>query len=126
MPHEVDMTKALMLSLRDWWEQQPTPRPIRRVILVVGQFTCVEPALLRTSFAAQKIGTFLHDADLVIRESPFIAYCRSCAQEYTPDLGLRYACPACGAALDEIRSGRELKIERVEWEEPVAVAHSML
>ncbi len=115
MPHEVDMTKALILSLKEWWVSQPERLPVQRVVLTVGQFTCVEPDLLRTAFARQRAGTFLDSAELVIRESPFIAHCRGCKQDYTPDLGLRYACPTCGAALDEIRSGRELKIDRVEW-----------
>lgn len=116
MPHEVDMTKALIMSLRDWYATQAEPQPVRRVRLVVGQFTCVEPDLLRTSFARQKQGTFLEKAEIVIRESPFIAFCQTCEKEYRPDIGLEYACPTCGAAMDEIRSGRELKIERVEWD----------
>lgn len=118
MPHEVDMTKALIMSLKEWWAGQPERRPVRRVILEVGAFTCVEPGLLRTAFARQRRGTFLQGAELEIRESPFIARCRACRQEYRPEIGLRYACPTCGAALDEIISGRELKIERVEWDTP--------
>ena len=116
MPHEVDMTKVLINTLKDWYAEQPEPLPVRRVRLVVGQFTCVEPDLLRTAFARQKQGTFLEDAEIVIRESPFIAYCDICTQEYKPEIGREYACPGCGAALHDIRSGRELKIERVEWE----------
>jgi hydrogenase nickel incorporation protein HypA/HybF len=109
------MTKALILSLKEWWSQQSEPLPVARVILKVGQFTCVEPALLRTAFARQRENTFLHNAELVIKESPFVAHCRICDQDYRPEIGLEYACPSCGAALDEIRSGRELKIERIEW-----------
>lgn len=117
------MTRALILSLRDWYASQPTARPIRRVRLLVGQFTGVEPDLLRNAFARQKMDTsFLREAELIIRESVFVAHCRPCAQEYRPDIGLHYACPTCGAALDEIRSGRELKIERVEWDSDDAAA----
>lgn len=116
MPHEVDMTKALMMSLTDWYAGQPEQKPVRRVQVVVGQFTCVEPDLLRTAFARQKQGTFLADAEIVIRESPFVAYCAGCRVEYRPDLNLEYACPECRSPLDEIRSGRELKIEQIEWE----------
>jgi hydrogenase nickel incorporation protein HypA/HybF len=115
MPHEVDMTKALIMRLGDWWRGQPDRRPVGRVTLLVGAFTGVEPALLRRSFERQKRGaSFLQDAMLEIRESPFIARCRACARDYRPELGIRYACPRCGAALDEIRSGRELKIAQVD------------
>lgn len=115
MPHEVDMTRALIIALREWQADHPHAQPIRRVTLGVGQFTCVEPELLRTSFAQQKSGTFLAAAELIIHNIPFIAYCCTCQQEYRPALGLRYACPTCNAPLHEIRSGRELKIEHVEW-----------
>src|SRR5205085_1201993 len=95
--------------------------PVRRVVLLVGRFTCVEPSLLVSAFSKQRRGTpFLETADLVIRESPFVAHCRACRSDYTPEIGHRYACPTCGAALDEIRSGRELKIERVEWDAPAS------
>lgn len=122
MPHEVDMTKALIMSLKEWWNSQPERLPVRRVILSVGQFTCVEPHLLTSAFAKQRQNTFLENAELVIRDCPFVAHCAPCGQDYSPDLGLRYACPQCGAALDEIRSGRELKIERVEWDAPLQAA----
>ena len=126
MPHEVDMTKALLMSLKDWYAGQPEERPVRSVQLVVGQFTCVEPDLLRTAFARQKRGTFLEHAEIVIRESPFVAYCGACEQEYRPDLGLEYACPTCKSALHDIRSGRELKIERIEWDTPVVARENDL
>lgn len=121
MPHEIDMTKALIISLREWWLDQPERRPVGQVTLLVGKFTCVEPALLRSAFARQKLNTFLNDAELVIQDSPFIAHCQGCAEDYSPDLGLRYSCPTCGAAMEEIRSGRELKILRVDWEVPVDI-----
>lgn len=117
MPHEVDMTKALIMSLRDWYDEQLEKRPVCKVQLVVGQFTCVEPDLLRTAFTRQRRGTFLENAELVIRESPFVAYCGKCRTDYSPDIGLEYACPQCKSPLDEIKSGRELKIERVEFDE---------
>jgi len=117
MPHEVDMTRALILSLTEWWRQQTDPRPVARVVLAVGQFTCVEPDLLRTSFARQRVGTFLEGAELAIKDVPFVAHCRRCDRDYRPDLGRQYACPDCADPLGEIRSGRELKIERIDWAE---------
>ena len=116
MPHEVDMTKALILSLKEWWAEAQEARQVRAVILQVGDFTCVEPDLLTRSFAQQRLSVpFLQDAELVIHPIPFVAHCRACVQDYRPDLGLHYACPTCQAPLHDIRSGRELKIERVEW-----------
>ena len=113
--HETDMTKALILTIREWWESQPTRPPVERVFLTVGQFTCVEPASLQFAFEVQTRDTFLADAQLVIQETPLIAFCHVCQLEYRPEFGLRYACPTCQAPMEDIRSGRELKIDRVEY-----------
>lgn len=116
--HETDMTKALMLTLRDWWEAQgdrPEDRPkIDKVHLLVGDFTCVEPAGLQFAFEVQSQGTFLAGAQLAIASVPLVAYCHRCQQDYRPEIGLRYACASCGSPMEDIRSGRELKIDRVE------------
>lgn len=113
--HETDMTKALILTVKDWWESQPDRPPIEQVHLTVGQFTCVEPASLQFAFEVQTRGTFLERATLAIEETPLIAFCHRCEAEYRPDIGLRYACPSCQAPMDDIRSGRELKIDRIEY-----------
>lgn len=118
--HEVDMTRSLFLTLQDWWDSQPERPTVTQVHLVVGQFTCVEPASLQVAFAQQIKGTFLDQAELVIRETPLVAFCHPCQQEYRPTLGLQYACPTCRHPLDDIRSGRELKIDRIEYAADVA------
>ena len=125
MPHEVDMTKVLILSLKEWWAEEPDSRRVSTVILQVGDFTCVEPDLLSRSFAQQRSSVpFLENAELVIHPVPFVAHCGTCDQDYRPDLGLQYACPVCQSPLHEIRSGRELKIERVEWTDEISsIAH---
>lgn len=122
--HETDMTKALVITVKDWWEVQPVPPQIQRIHLIVGQFTCVEPASLQFAFAVQTRDTFLHGVELVIRETPLIAFCHTCQQDYAPTLGLHYACPTCHAPMDDIRSGRELKIDRIEYEDTAPIVPS--
>ena len=112
--HEVDMTKALILTVKDWWEEQPNCPPIHKVHLIVGDFTCVEPASLQFAFKAQTHGTFLEGAELAIASKPLIAFCHPCQTEYRPQIHQQYACPHCSAPMEEIRSGRELKIDRIE------------
>ena len=113
--HETDMTKALILTVRDWWEAQLDRPKISQVHLIVGQFTCVEPVSLQFAFEVQTRNTFLEGAKLVIRETPLIAFCHRCQKEYQPEIGIQYACPECKSPMEDIRSGRELKIERVEY-----------
>lgn len=115
------MTKALILTVKDWLAEQPGHPTVERVHLTVGAFTCVEPASLTFAFQAQTQGTFLSEAELVIKETPLIAFCHTCQQAYTPEMGLQYACPTCQTPMDDIRSGRELKIDRVEFSQSLAV-----
>ena len=109
------MTKALIFTVRDWLAEQPGHPAVERVHLTVGEFTCVEPASLQFAFSVQTQGTFLDGVELAIDEIPLIAFCHTCQQEYRPEMGLQYACPTCQSPMDDIRSGRELKIGRVEF-----------
>lgn len=109
------MTKALILTVKDWWESQPERPVISQVHLIVGKFTCVEPASLQFAFEVQTRNTFLEKVKLIIQETPLIAFCHRCQQEYSPQIGLHYACPECNSSMEDIRSGRELKIDRIEY-----------
>ena len=51
----------------------------------------------------------------MIKDIPLIAYCHSCKQDYKPQIGLQYSCPACRSSMEDIRSGRELKIDHIEY-----------
>ena len=115
--HETDMTKALILTVQDWVAEQPEHPPIKTVYLTVGEFTCVEPASLQFAFQVQRQNTCLAQAELVIEDIPLVAYCQLCQQDYRPKIGLQYACPNCQAPMENIRSGRELKIDRIEFVE---------
>ena len=113
--HETDMTKALILTVKDWYKSQPEPVKIAKIHLIVGQFTCVEPVSLQFAFEVQTRNTFLADVELVIKDIPLVAFCHNCQQEYKPEIGLQYSCPDCNSPLEDIRSGRELKIDRIEY-----------
>ncbi|MBD2098224.1 hydrogenase maturation nickel metallochaperone HypA [Trichocoleus sp. FACHB-591] len=120
--HETDMTKALILTVKDWWEAQPEQPKVSRVHLTVGKCTCVEPVSLQFAFEVQTRNTFLEGAKLAIAETPLIAFCHSCQAEYAPEIGLQYACPQCQSPMEDIRSGRELKIDRIEYSADTADA----
>ncbi len=113
--HETDMTKALILTVKDWYHSQPEQPKIEKIHLVVGQFTCVEPLSLKFAFEVQTRNTFLEGVELIIRDIPLIAFCHTCEQEYKPQIGLQYSCPDCKSPMEDIRSGRELKIDRIEY-----------
>ena len=113
--HETDMTKALILTVKDWYRAQPEQLKIDKIHLIVGQFTCVEPMSLQFAFEVQTRNTFLEGVELVIKDIPLIAFCHSCQREYKPEIGMQYSCPDCKSPMEDIRSGRELKIDRLEY-----------
>ena len=113
--HETDMTKALILTVKDWYHSQSESLKIDKIHLVVGKFTCVEPVSLQFAFEVQTRNSFLEGVELTIRDVPLIAFCHTCQQEYQPEIGLQYTCPDCNAPMEDIRSGRELKIARIEY-----------
>jgi len=113
--HETDMTKALMITVQDWYDSQPQKLKIEKIHLIVGEFTCVEPVSLQFAFEVQTQNTFLEQVELVIKDIPLIAYCHACQEEYQPEIGLQYSCPTCRSPMDDIRSGRELKIDHIEY-----------
>jgi len=113
--HEVDMTKALIATLKNWDKEQPENHKIEKVHLIVGKFTCVEPASLQFAFVNYTKNTFLEGVELAIQETPLIAFCADCNQEYLPDIGSHYSCPRCQSPMQDIRSGRELKIDRIQY-----------
>ncbi|NJK61911.1 MAG: hydrogenase maturation nickel metallochaperone HypA [Synechococcaceae cyanobacterium SM2_3_1] len=112
--HETDMTRALIQTLQIWWQAQPESPRIERVYLQVGQFTCVEPASLQFAYRVQTRNTVLEGSQLLIEEIPLVAFCQPCQQTYRPEIGTAYACPTCHAPMQEIRSGRELKIAAID------------
>jgi hydrogenase nickel incorporation protein HypA/HybF len=113
--HETDMTKALMITVKDWYDSQPEKPKIEKIHLIVGKFTCVEPVSLQFAFEVQTRNTFLDQVELVIKDIPLIAYCHTCQKKYQPEIGLQYCCPTCRSPMDDIRSGRELKIDHIEY-----------
>jgi hydrogenase nickel incorporation protein HypA/HybF len=53
MMHEVDMTKALILSMNNWKQRyEPAILLVQAVHLQVGDFTCVEPEQLLFTWKA--------------------------------------------------------------------------
>ncbi|KKZ12384.1 MAG: hypothetical protein TH68_07555 [Candidatus Synechococcus spongiarum 142] len=116
--HEVDMTRCLLQALEDWRTQHPMQPRVGTVHLLVGAFTCVEPSQLRLSFAAAVEDTWLAGARLSIVSVPLVGECRVCGNSYRPDPACGYASPCCGHPLETILSGRELKIQRIDYSQP--------
>ena len=130
--HEVDMTRALLLTLQQWREEQAPAQPIvQRLHLLVGAFTCVEPQALQHTWAAAVSDGWLAGSELRMETVPRRARCLACGAPYSPLAEAAYRSPCCGHPMEEILQGRELRIDRIEYSlepipasiAPLAVSH---
>lgn len=99
------------------WAGALTP-VVSAVHLQVGDFTCVEPEALRFTFAAAVEGTWLDGSTLEIETVPLRARCLGCSGVYSPDPDQAYRSPCCDRPMEEIVSGRELRIRSVDYSLP--------
>ncbi|MGB7565426.1 MAG: hydrogenase maturation nickel metallochaperone HypA [Prochlorococcaceae cyanobacterium] len=114
--HEVDMTKCLLLSLNEWKAQHRPQEPEVSVVhLEVGAFTCVEPDALVFTFGAAVQGSWLAGSELRIDTVPLRARCLRCATIYAPQQDNAYRSPCCDHPMEEIVSGRELRIRSIDY-----------
>jgi hydrogenase nickel incorporation protein HypA/HybF len=121
--HEIDMTRCLLLSMEEWKRHHAPKVPkVGRLHLQVGTFTCVEPDQLVFTWNAAVRGSWLDGADLVIESVPLVGRCVRCNGTYRPDPANGYRSPCCHHPMEEIVSGRELRIRSVEYVFPESPA----
>jgi hydrogenase nickel incorporation protein HypA/HybF len=114
--HEVDMTRALLLSLHEWRAGHSPQQPrVSTVHLQVGAFTCVEPDQLLTTWRAATQSGWLAGAELAIEAVPLVGRCLRCSSTYSPLAAQAYRSPCCDQPLEEIVQGRELRIRSVDY-----------
>lgn len=126
--HEVDMTKCLLLSMNEWrTRHEPAVPTVETVHLQVGAFTCVEPDQLVFTWEAAVRGSWLDGARLAIEPVPLVGRCVLCSSTYAPSAEQGYRSPCCEHPMEEIVSGRELRIRSVDYtltSTPLAVANA--
>ena len=114
--HEVDMTKCLVLSMNEWRQQhEPAVPLVSQVHLQVGDFTCVEPDQLVQTWRIAIQNSWLAGAELTIEQIPLVARCVCCNSTYRPSSDQAYQSPCCGHPMEDIVSGRELRIRSVDY-----------
>jgi|LakMenEpi03Aug12_release.lakeMendotaPanAssembly.Ray.scaffolds.fasta_scaffold01505_13 hydrogenase nickel incorporation protein HypA/HybF len=86
------------------------------VTLRIGRLATVEEGSLRFGFAIASAGTDLAGARLEIIDVPVRIWCPQCLAERALPSLQRFACPECGQPSGDIRAGRELDLESIEWE----------
>lgn len=88
---------------------------VASVTLRIGRLACVGTDALRFAFEHLRAGTPLDGAALRIDEVPVRIWCPACVAEVELPGIERLACPRCGTRSGDIRAGRELDIESIEY-----------
>ena len=110
--HEVSLAEAVMRELTRLTEVHRLVR-ISRVVLKVGELRSVVPEAMAMALRAAAGGTVAQDAQFELLQTPAVARCRPCGQEFHPSAD-SFLCPCCHRSEVEITSGWELVIELIE------------
>lgn len=86
---------------------------IEAITLRIGSLAGVDPDALRFAHQVVWAGTIAAGAELRIEEVAAECWCGTCAAPFVADGGV-CECPRCGSISQDLRSGRELELTRLE------------
>jgi hydrogenase nickel incorporation protein HypA/HybF len=116
--HELSICQALLTQVAALAAAR-SGAVVARITIEVGPLAGIEPAQLATAFATLRLGSCAAQAELLIETTAVRIRCTACgAQSQTrPN---RLVCGACGGFRIRILAGEELRLRRIELQEPVA------
>lgn len=88
---------------------------IEKIILKIGEFTCIEENTLRFAFNSMSAGTICENAKLILEKIKASAYCDNCKENFNISY-TKKLCPKCNKYSCNITTGYELLLERIEGE----------
>ena len=122
--HELSIASTLVESVLEF-ANSPPPKKVLKVLLQVGELTCVEPDQLQFCYTAVIADTAIRDSTLEIERVPAEVKCPHCGYAGKPkywDDALSAApvatleCPTCGRAV-ETTHGHDCTIRNIRYVE---------
>jgi len=122
--HELSIASTLVESVLEF-ANSPPPKKVLKVLLQVGELTCVEPDQLQFCYSAVIKETPIEDSTLEIERVPAEVACSHCGYAGPPkywDDALAAApiatlqCPTCGLATESI-NGHDCTIRTIRYVE---------
>ncbi len=110
--HELSIAEALISEVETLAECERAVA-VRRVVLMLGDLSGVDPEALRTAFPVAAEGSRAAEAELVIEKVSARVRCSVCGHTEPAD-DYAVICSLCGAVAVEITEGRELLIKSLE------------
>lgn len=90
-------------------------KKVNKVVLKIGEFSCVEDSALKFAFQAFSKDTESEKAELVINRVKAKAQCSECGQLFDISFTDK-KCPKCHVFSNNIISGYELLLDEIEGE----------
>ncbi|MBE6066471.1 MAG: hydrogenase maturation nickel metallochaperone HypA [Clostridium lundense] len=88
-------------------------KKVDKIIIQVGEFTCIEESSLQFAFEAMKEKSICENAQLLIKKIKATSYCDNCKEEFEVGYTNRL-CPKCNNFSSNIIKGYELYLESIE------------
>ncbi|WP_459195559.1 hydrogenase maturation nickel metallochaperone HypA/HybF [Wukongibacter baidiensis] len=90
-------------------------KKVEKVVLKIGEFTCVEEGALRFAFEAFTKDTEAEEAELIIDRVEASAKCNNCENTFKVTFTNKI-CPKCSTFSNAIVTGYELLLHEIEGE----------
>ncbi|MBA4370350.1 MAG: hydrogenase nickel incorporation protein HypA [Coriobacteriaceae bacterium] len=114
--HEAGITRTIIDTAVEAVEEEGGTR-INQIDVTVGELTDFVDDALQFAFEAMKADTIASDAVLVISRLPARSRCvmPECTTEFEHGR-FDIECPKCGNPFNELVQGRELRIDRIDFD----------
>jgi hydrogenase nickel incorporation protein HypA/HybF len=116
--HERTLVVTLLREIQQLIERHSAPRA-SQVHVTVGEFSGIEPELLRSAFEELSADTTARGAHLRLDVVPLTARCDACGNVF-PVRQFHFHCTACGHPHTSVVRGQELLLESVTMEADVS------
>ena len=110
--HEVSIAEGIFDIVRENIQEYQLKK-INRVVLKIGEFTCVEDHALRFAFEAFAKDTEAEGAELRIHRVKATAQCDECGEIFNISFTDKI-CPRCKTFSSKIITGYELSLDEIE------------
>ena len=118
--HEASLVRTLIRQVEAIAERHAEAR-VAEVSVSVGDFSGVEPELLRMAFERQIAVTPLDGARLRLAHVPLEGVCSQCNSEFSI-VAFRFICPHCEGSQVTVLRGEEMILESLVFEDAAEAA----
>ena len=107
--HEISLLENVREILQDHAEQQNFKR-VKKITLVIGQLSCIEPDALRFAFDAVMQDSLAEGAELTLRQLAGQGKCNAC-QQIVVMHELYDSCELCAHPFVTVTGGNDMTIQ---------------